>query len=271
MAQSFCARWRRNGLGQKAGLVGWNEIHAETGTLALTRCHGVLFDAHRAGNVDHDTRLSRSKKTVAESADQTLAFLSFRRRQMETHVGHVDHDSMGIGQREHLVRHGAGECDREAGQLLVATNLAASCRYSALCHLHGPVGGRCARLRLIGGFDGGFPDFGLRRLALGGRCFADLRRLREGAQRNHEAGQTSRPTRQAAHPSLAGRCHRTPISPSPRPSPCKLNRMFVDSKAISRQGCEAWPSIPENFLASDRVRAYINCRKPPHPLLAVPI
>ena len=191
--------------GQEAGLVRRCQVHAETCRLALMGSHGVLFDAHGTGRIDHNARLARSKKAIPESTDQPLLVLAFGHGQAEDDIGHVDDDPMRIGKRKNLVGHGAGKFEGEPGQPLVARNLAASCCYSAFGHFHRPAGRRRAGLRLAGS-GGHLPDLGLCRCTLSGRCFANLGRLGERCEGDDKAGSTGSPAR-PAQPLPAGRRH----------------------------------------------------------------
>ncbi len=106
---------------QEALPIGGNQVEHEPRRVAGRRIHDEgLVDAHRLGHVEHDARTALHHQPETKRLDQPAAVLPRLRRQLEGHLGDVDDDPVGIGEREGVQVDLAGQIHDEAGIRLVA-------------------------------------------------------------------------------------------------------------------------------------------------------
>ena len=118
------ARGQRD-VAQEARAVGRGQIEHQPRRLSVDRGKREgLLDPHRPGDVEHDARAALHDQAVAEGLDQAAALLAGMRRQLEGDLRQVDHDSIGIGEREAGDIDLAREVDHETGLFGVAAERA---------------------------------------------------------------------------------------------------------------------------------------------------
>jgi len=112
---------------QEGLFIGLHQIDDKAGGLARLRPDQEGFaDQHRSRGIDHDARAPLPQRSKTIAADQAQA-LPRTGRQIEAHIGQIDHDPIGIGEHIDAIADGPAQIGDKTGLAVIAGHARSGC------------------------------------------------------------------------------------------------------------------------------------------------